>query len=311
MSRTQKARGGRIVRPVGVPNVWTVSHAVDIAERVAWSDTAWGLRATRHARQFADYIGPDTLLSDVGLTTLDDWAAALSASGLSGSTVNRYLAAVSRLLNIAHARDGVPSVPAIPRRKETPSRVRFLTENEENEIREWLSSNAKLEALLLFNLLIDTGLRMGEALSLQWRDVDFNTGLISVWKTKNDVPRSVPMTKRVRTSLLFLKQTTTLAPRRREYPTPKVTQKQETAIDITRDQFRQTWDTMRASLGYADDPQFVPHCLRHTCASRLVQRSVPLKVVQEWLGHKTINQTIRYAHLAPANLMAAVAALEE
>ncbi len=42
----------------------------------------------------------------------------------------------------------------------------------------------------------------------------------------------------------------------------------------------------------------------HTCASRLVQRGVPLKVVQEWMGHKAINMTMRYAHLAPANLLA-------
>lgn len=73
---------------------------------------------------------------------------------------------------------------------------------------------------------------------------------------------------------------------------------------------RATWDQARSAMGFAHDKGFVPHALRHTCASRLIQRGVPLKVVQEWLGHKTITVTMRYAHLAPANLMAAVEALE-
>lgn len=52
------------------------------------------------------------------------------------------------------------------------------------------------------------------------------------------------------------------------------------------------------------------HTLRHTCASHLAMLGVPLKVVQEILGHATLEMTMRYAHLAPDVKSQAVALLD-
>jgi site-specific recombinase XerD len=52
------------------------------------------------------------------------------------------------------------------------------------------------------------------------------------------------------------------------------------------------------------------HVLRHTFASHLAMRGVPLKAVQELLGHATIEMTMRYAHLAPTVKREAVAQLD-
>jgi site-specific recombinase XerD len=52
------------------------------------------------------------------------------------------------------------------------------------------------------------------------------------------------------------------------------------------------------------------HDCRHTFASQLVMAGVPLRQVQDWLGHSTIAMTMRYAHLAPGNGASLIRALE-
>jgi site-specific recombinase XerD len=52
------------------------------------------------------------------------------------------------------------------------------------------------------------------------------------------------------------------------------------------------------------------HVARHTFASHLVMRGVPIRTVQELLGHSTIEMTMRYSHLSPEACRSAVEVLD-
>jgi site-specific recombinase XerD len=75
-------------------------------------------------------------------------------------------------------------------------------------------------------------------------------------------------------------------------------------------QFRAVWHQSRGAIGLGADTELVPHCLRHTCASRLVRGGVDIRRVQMWLGHQTLQMTMRYSHLATHDLDVCVPILE-
>ena len=70
---------------------------------------------------------------------------------------------------------------------------------------------------------------------------------------------------------------------------------------------KRSWATACRRAGIED---FHIHDLRHTCAAWLVSAGVALTEIRDLLGHSTIRMTERYAHLAPENIRAAVAALD-
>ena len=74
--------------------------------------------------------------------------------------------------------------------------------------------------------------------------------------------------------------------------------------------FRGVWHEAKAKVGLGLDKEVVPHCLRHTCASRLVRGGIDIRRVQIWMGHQTLQMTMRYAHLATQDLDVCVPILE-
>jgi integrase len=142
---------------------------------------------------------------------------------------------------------------------------------------------------------LHTGLRRGELFQLTWQDVDFRLGVIRMVHTKNGDRREIPMTDTLRATLQHL-------PRRlaSDHVFPGKTR--YGLVDIRK--------RFHRALQEAGIEGFVFHDLRHTFASHLVMAGVDLLTVKEFLGHKDIKMTLRYAHLAPDYKRAAITRLD-
>lgn len=140
-------------------------------------------------------------------------------------------------------------------------------------------------------LALNTGLRRGELLGLEWHDVDLNKKLVWVRaeSSKTGTSRAVELNEEAVEVLRTWGLGKGLV-----FPGPQG--------DVM-GTVKTAWVKL---LDAAQIKKFRFHDLRHTFASKLVQRGVPLQVVQELLGHASMIMTQRYAHLAPSQRRAAV-----
>jgi len=277
---------------------WTIGHALDRTVEMRWRGTRGSETAELNAGIAVEYFGRTRKVDTIDTEAIDGFVSALIKKGNADATINRKLAALSTMLRTAHERGKLAQMPKLPRRKESRGRIRFLTDDEETNGLRLLTQWGKLDAVDAFEVLIDTGLRFGELMRIDGnRDIDHKHRALSVWESKADLPRTIPLTQRAYTVL------------KRRITTHGLHNK-GTLFPYHEQWMRHDWDRMKDAMGLVDDDQFVIHALRHTFASRLVQRGVAIQVVQQLLGHKDIKMTMRYAHLSPANLSAAIAVLE-
>ena len=134
-------------------------------------------------------------------------------------------------------------------------------------------------------------MRRGELFKLQWKDIDFRNQLVRVADSKNGESREIPMNRTLEDTLRGI-------PRRLDlvFIFPGKTGRGITDI---KKRFKKTREAAQI-----EDFRF--HDLRLTFASHLVMGGVDLATMKELLGHKRIEMTLRYAHLAPEHKRAAV-----
>lgn len=205
----------------------------------------------------------------------------------SPATVNRYLAALSHCLSMSVNEWGwLEDSPMrkVRKCKESRGRVRFLSEEERTELlkacRE--SENSYLYPVVV--LALSTGARRGEILSLKRDQVDTERGRITLYETKNNEVRSIPLTGHaldLTRDLLKVKHLSTdlLFPGKDK----------EKPVDI-----RDPWEK---ALKKAKLEDFRFHDLRHTTASYLAMNGATTAEIAEVLGHKTLQMVKRYSHL--------------
>lgn len=217
-------------------------------------------------------------------------------AGAAMSTVNKEIGLLSRAARyMSEERGCYVTNPALGlKQREPEGRVRWLTKAQAQLLIAQAGQLGPRAGHLptLITLALNTGMRKGELLGLEWARVDFAHGLIylEAGHTKGNRRRSIPINRLAQGAL---ESCQARCPGRFVFGGIK---------DVKRS------FTHACQLAGIEDFRF--HDLRHTFASWLVQAGAPLTEVRDLLGHASIEMTERYAHLAPERLRGTVARLE-
>lgn len=238
------------------------------------------LRDQQMLKPLTEFLGVDRQLTDITPPDIEGYKLHRRKQ-VSGSTVNRELALLKRMFNLAINWDLYLASNPVRKVKffqELNIGRRVLTEEEENK----LLQNAApfIQDIILFAL--NTGLRIGEIFTLLWSHVDWEKGVLNVFAPKTGKIRVVPMNSETRRIL----EAWALGKKNEfvfyNYGTGKP------FVDLS------------AGLGLACRKAGMTgvtwHALRHTFASRLLERGVDIITVKELLGHSTVVVTMRYTH---------------
>ena len=200
---------------------------------------------------------------------------------------NREIAVLSAFLNHAVKWKLIACLPIrCVKLKEHPGRIRYLSDEERAVL--WPQLAPHITDFC--SIALNTGMRKGEIRALARPDIDLRNEIIHVERTKTHERRDIPMTPEAKEIL------------------QRLLAKGGHKVFPGVGDFKKAW---LSALRRAHVENFRFHDLRHTFASYLVMNGEHLITVKELLGHKSIEMTMRYAHLAPDMKRAAIHRLSD
>lgn len=267
----------------------------------SWRDDA--LRIAKHILPALGHI-PIRALASQDIKRLMD---SMSQAGYANATIRQVFAIIRRACNMAASstlHDEIILTKAnpckgIPLPKVINARDRYLSREEADALVRAASARPDQDLHDAIILSLYAGLRLGEILRLQWMDINFTQGILTVREEDKRKPGGkVPLNS---TILLMLT-------RRRE-----ATSSSDSCLVFPplrggkgHDNMRRPFQRLIDQLGLNDSVEktdrqrrVVFHTLRHTFASWLAINGTDIYRIKTLMRHKTIDMTMRYAHLIP------------
>lgn len=263
------------------------------------------------------FSGKNIKVKDLKPKHIQDFYNSLYKKGLSPNTVLHYHANIRKALDIAMKLEIIPNNPAD--RIERPKKSQFIGDFYSIDELEKLFSACRNDPIEIVVLIASFyGLRRSEVLGLKWSSIDFEKNIITIKhkviqrnakknrsmvlkdKTKNKASyRSLPLLPTIATALKKHKNQinknklicgNTYHKEFEDY----------ICLDFKGKLFRPEYITDHFQIILKNNGlrHIRFHDLRHSCASLLLSKGVPMKAIQEWLGHSTYSTTANfYAHL--------------
>ena len=254
-----------------------------------------------------DFFGP-TPVGEIRREDVRGFAAALERKGLAPKSRANALGTLHSLIEFAIDEGWMTGENPVKRVEktavaETDPDVRFLeTEEVEALLRAVPDDPLGHVERVMYLTAAMTGMRQGELFALRWRDVDWTARRIRVRrnfvrgefgtpKSKRSA-RSVPLASRVAAELELLSQHS-----RWKGDDDLVFAHSETGKPIDRSKLLKRF---KAALRAGEVREVRFHDLRHTFGTRMAAQGVPMRVLQEMMGHRDFKTTLIYADYAPS-----------
>ena len=212
---------------------------------------------------------------------------------VSPATVNRELTTLKCMFNKAILWNEFDDNPVrkVEMLKENNIRLRYLEKEEVKSLLEACAPHLKP----IVTIAIYTGMRRGEIFGLKWQNIDIQHDVIYLLDTKNGERREVLLNETAKKALIAI---------------PKHPESSYVFCNKNGQPYTSVKKSFHSALKKCGIINFRFHDLRHTFASQLIMAGVDLKTVQELLGHKSIEMTMRYSHLSPSHKKRAVNLLD-
>lgn len=247
------------------------------------------IREVKLACRYLEDVKKVRFLQDVNPELLQRYKEYLIRKGYRNVYINDLVACMKAVMRQGEKWEFVPKQDwsSVSLLKAPRGRVVFHTPEEINKL---LAACPSENGRIIVLLGADAGLRRGEIPQLRWQDVDFENNQLYIAPNKTEYCRYIPMTKSLRNAL----------------QRAKIGARDEFVVELPGSRLPDYVATIYKEIANAAGVPSFLHKLRHTFASQLVQNGVELYTVSQLLGHRSIQKTEIYAHLAPATLHKAV-----
>jgi len=265
-------------------------HYLDYC-RINKSESTYRCDKCRIESHLVPYFG-DMLLSQITPQMVEAYKSMRIHDKAAAKTINHELSNLQHMIKLSQRWGYIHdnAVSTVEKMKLVRNPPRFLSGE---EVEKLLSAAEDSYLYPLLVTALHTGMRKSELFNIAWDDIDFQLGTITVkskkdWHTKNYKSRVLSLTPKLRNVLHRHMDDQRARHINSEYVLTYEGRKLHATVK----------KSLRTILRKAGITGVTLHALRHTFASHLVMAGVPLRELQELMGHASFETTLQYAHLS-------------
>ena len=300
----QQQRTGIKTAPAAANGRLSLTEAFDLSMERRFKGQAQIQNIESHWKKIRSYFGPNTQLSAISAIWLDEFRQHLLKK-VKAVAVNRTVSVLRAMRSDAITFGRLISVPTWPPQL-TESKIppRFLSGDEVDAMLAYFhtkttamegNSRSKWNQMAdLMQFRLCQGSRFYETVRITPRDVNWTTGDITFWKTKNGSPRTVPL---LANALEIVQRRSTQL------------ETDQRIFNISYRAFSEHWKEAVEALGLPG--RVVGHTTRHTMATRAVSSNIATTQLMHFGGWKSLSALQLYSHIDTQGLQSMKKALEQ